>query len=77
MKTVGTYEAKNRLSELIAKAERGEVTIITRNGQPVAQIAPYSHDAAKATAALERIKSYKLDGRGLDLRELIESGRRY
>lgn len=77
MDTVGTYEAKNRLSELIAKAERGEVTIITRNGQPVAQIAPYGRDVPKARAALERIASYGLDGRDLDLRELIESGRRY
>lgn len=77
METVGAYEAKDRLSELIVKAERGETTIITRNGQPVAQIGPYTRDVSKAEAALERIRSYGLDGRGLDYRELVESGRRY
>lgn len=37
---VGTYEAKARLSELIDKAEAGEVVVITRHGRPVARIVP-------------------------------------
>lgn len=31
-------EAKNKFSELIARAENGEEVIITRHGQPVARI---------------------------------------
>lgn len=66
-----------RLPELLARAERGEATIVTRNGVPIAQIVPYQRDVAKAQAALARIRSYGLDGTGLDLRELIESARRF
>ena len=41
MASVNTKEGKNRFNELVRKAENGEVTTITRNGQPVATIAPY------------------------------------
>jgi prevent-host-death family protein len=37
---VSTAEAKNRLTELIRKVERGERVTITRHGKPVAQIGP-------------------------------------
>lgn len=40
METVGLFEAKTHLSELIARAERGEETIITRHNKPVAKIVP-------------------------------------
>jgi prevent-host-death family protein len=38
--TVSTAEAKNRLTELLRLAERGESVIITRHGRPVAQLGP-------------------------------------
>ena len=31
-------ETKNRLSELVARAEKGEEVVITRHGRPVAKI---------------------------------------
>jgi prevent-host-death family protein len=37
---VSIAEAKNRLPQLIRAVEEGEHIIITRNGKPVAQIAP-------------------------------------
>jgi prevent-host-death family protein len=38
---MSTAEAKNRLSELIRRAEKhGETIVITRHGKPVAQIVP-------------------------------------
>jgi prevent-host-death family protein len=38
---VTTGEAKNRLSELIRRAEKnGETIVITRHGKPVAQLVP-------------------------------------
>jgi prevent-host-death family protein len=40
METVGLFEAKTHLSELIARAERGHETIITRHNKPVAKIVP-------------------------------------
>ena len=37
---VSIVEAKNRLTQLIRAVEQGESVVITRNGKPVAQIAP-------------------------------------
>ena len=37
---VSTAEAKNRLTQLIRKAEQGERIVITRHGRPVAQLGP-------------------------------------
>ena len=44
MNTVSIGEARRRLSRIVGAAERGEVTIITRHGRPVAKIV--SADAA-------------------------------
>ena len=38
--TVGAYEAKTKFSELIARAEKGESFVVTKNGRPVAEIKP-------------------------------------
>lgn len=40
METVGLFEAKTHLSELIARAERGEEVVITRHNKPVAKLVP-------------------------------------
>ncbi|MBR0554986.1 type II toxin-antitoxin system prevent-host-death family antitoxin [Ciceribacter sp. L1K23] len=40
MTTVNVAHAKARLSELINKAERGEITEIERHGKPVARLVP-------------------------------------
>jgi len=40
--TLGVYDAKARFSELIDRAERGEETVVTRHGRPVARVAPLS-----------------------------------
>ena len=37
---VSIAEAKNRLTQLIRAVEEGESIVITRNGKPVAQLAP-------------------------------------
>lgn len=37
---VSVAEAKNRLTQLIRAVENGESVVITRNGHPVAQLAP-------------------------------------
>lgn len=40
-KTIGTYEAKTRFSEVIREVSAGERYIVTRNGEKVAEIIPY------------------------------------
>jgi prevent-host-death family protein len=40
MLTVNVQEAKTRLSELLARVERGEDVVIARAGKPVAHLSP-------------------------------------
>ena len=80
MDRVVVFEAKARLSELIARAERGQETTITRSGKIVARLVP----AAKAqrknpnAAVIDRITAFsrtlKVKGR-VSIRDLIEDGR--
>lgn len=55
---IGSFEAKNRFSELLVRAERGEEVIVTRRGKPVARIVPFAggHDREKARAAAFRLR---------------------
>ncbi|QBK31615.1 type II toxin-antitoxin system Phd/YefM family antitoxin [Roseitalea porphyridii] len=80
MERVGTYDARNRLSELIDMAERGEEVIITRHGKPVAKLVKAEADddqVRRAEAAVQWI----FDNRGdnslgdLSVKDLIEEGR--
>jgi prevent-host-death family protein len=61
MSEVGLFDAKNRLSELVDRAERGEETVITRRGKAVAKLVPVSTLTAsnieQARAAAERIRA--------------------
>jgi len=40
MSTFSVAHAKAHLSELLERAEKGEEVVITRRGEPVAQLAP-------------------------------------
>lgn len=81
MTTVGIFEAKNRLSELVERAARGEEIVITRRGQEVARLVPpRERDRTEQARALaQRIRSSRAGwrlGGGLSIRELIDEGRR-
>ncbi len=53
MKEVAVYEAKTRLSELLAEVERGEQVTITRRGQPIARLVGVA-DTTRAAAVGQR-----------------------
>ena len=40
MHTVGSYEAKTHLPQLLERVEHGETITITRHGKPVARLVP-------------------------------------
>ena len=40
MNSVGAFEAKTKLSELLDRVERGEEIVITRRGKPAARLVP-------------------------------------
>jgi antitoxin (DNA-binding transcriptional repressor) of toxin-antitoxin stability system len=78
MSTIGAYEAKTRLSDLLDRAERGERIVITRNGRPSAVLqfagSPRREDLPEVIAALLAFRK----GRRLESGELcsmIEEGR--
>jgi len=52
---VNIGEAKDRLSQLIAAAERGEEVTIARAGVPAVRITPIDADAAKRELAARRL----------------------
>ena len=81
MTTVGIFEAKNRLSELVERAARGEEIVITRRGEQVARLMPPETPNAQgqARALAERIRRSRAQhglGGGISVREMIEEGRR-
>ncbi len=79
MRTVGAFEAKTHLSQLLDEVARGERIAITRHGVPVALLVPArpaEQDVDSIITALRRVTSgLRLDG--LKPRDLIEEGRRW
>jgi prevent-host-death family protein len=55
---IGSSKAKNRLSELLDRAERGEDIVITRRGHPIAKLVRVDHDRDRdrAREAARRIR---------------------
>lgn len=82
MKEVAVFEAKTRLSELLAEVERGEQVTITRRGRPIARLVSVSsakrgvgqrQSVAATFAAMKRNrKGVVLEGH---IKDLIGEGR--
>ena len=85
MTTVGSFEAKTKLAELLDKVEGGETVTITRRGKAVARLVPAGPDEnerARRRALIEEIKRWRVGkdkgaGPGTTIPELIKAGRRY
>lgn len=81
MKTIAVYEAKNRLSEVLAAVEHGEEYVVTRRGTVIARIVPARQvDPAfmdEAEALITRIKESRQGSilTDAEYREAIEEGR--
>jgi prevent-host-death family protein len=78
--TVGAYEAKTHLSELLEKVEAGEEITITKHGAPVAKLVPVKKEVRpeERVAAIDRIQKLAtgLSLGGLKVKDLIRQGRR-
>lgn len=82
--TVGAFDAKTRLSELLDRVEAGEVIVITRHGSPIATLQPYDEavDAKRVRDAIGGLLDLRARvlsaGPGLslaDIRAAVEDGR--
>jgi prevent-host-death family protein len=78
MRKVGLFEAKQKLSELVERASRGERIGITRRGKLAAQIVPAQEDVdlKEIFEGMERIRKRAKPLRGVTIKDLIEEGRR-
>jgi prevent-host-death family protein len=81
MASVGAFEAKTHLSDLLDRVARGEKITITRHGIPAALLIPVEEKEAKLAhreivegmrALRKRVKSGKMS-----VREMVKEGRRF
>jgi prevent-host-death family protein len=83
--TVGSFEAKTKLAELLDRVEAGETVTITRHGKAVAKLVPASADESERARKRALIEDIKRKRSGWDrgakpgttIEELIKAGRRY
>ena len=79
MREIGSFEAKNKLSELLEQVEHGAEVIITRRGRAVAKLVPagpgFDRNKAMRAASGLREASKGVMLRGLKIKELINEGR--
>ena len=85
MITVGSFEAKTKLAELLDRVEAGETVTITRRGKAVAKLVPAIADEAERARRRALIDEIKRRRAGWDrgakpgstIAELIKAGRRF
>jgi prevent-host-death family protein len=79
MESVGSFEAKTHLPQLLQRVAEGEEIIITKHGRPVARLVPpegaeSAPDVRAAVAAMKQFRKGRSVG-GLSIRDMIEEGR--
>ncbi|HLJ96198.1 MAG TPA: type II toxin-antitoxin system prevent-host-death family antitoxin [Gemmataceae bacterium] len=81
MTSIGFYEARTHLSELLDQVARGKKVLITRRGKPAALLSPPPVEAEKdvrqVIRQMKELRRGNILGKGLSVRDLIEEGRRY
>ena len=78
MKTVGAFEAKTHLSQLLEEVEQGEEVLITRHGRAVARLLPLKlNQAEQRLKAIEQLRQFRTGKRleGLSIQHLRDEGR--
>ena len=82
MMTLGFYEARTHLSELLDQLAKGKKVLITRRGKPAAVIVPPARESHRDVRQVVKQMLAFREGEGpalggqLSIRELIEEGRR-
>lgn len=73
MESIGAFDAKTRLSELLDRASKGESFQITKHGRTVGKLVPpdSARDQRVIAEAVARLKSFRGSFQGLSLEELI------
>lgn len=82
METIGSFEARTHLPQLLERVAQGEEFTITRHGKPVARLVPAvpARPRADVRQVIEELKAFSKGntlGAGVTVRDLIEEGRRF
>ncbi|MGD0769557.1 MAG: type II toxin-antitoxin system prevent-host-death family antitoxin [Tepidisphaeraceae bacterium] len=74
METIGSFEAKTRLSELLERTQRGEAFQITKHGRPVGKLIPpdTARDPEVVAQAVQRLKKMRGLFRGMTKEEFLD-----
>lgn len=73
MQSIGSYEAKTRLPELLRQVAQGEEFTITRRGVPVARIVGVEDSVEDLRAIIERMKAARAQRPSIPVRELLDA----
>jgi prevent-host-death family protein len=78
MKEVGLFEAKQKLSEIVERAAKGERIGITRRGKLAAVLGPAEGeiDMDAIFASMDRIRAKSKKPKHLSIQELRDEGRK-
>ena len=81
MNSVGAFEAKTHLSELLDRVREGEKITITRHGVPAAMLVPVKETESKLThrevAEGMRALRRRIKPDSMSVREMVNQGRRF
>jgi prevent-host-death family protein len=81
MDSVGAFEAKTHLSELLDRVSQGETITITRHGVPAAMLVPVEETGSKPThqEVVEGMRALRkrIEPDSMSVREMVHEGRRF
>lgn len=78
MTKVGAFEAKTHLPKLLERVQQGERIVITKHGQPIAELIPFrERNTEDIRRAIDRLRAFQKhhDLGGMTIKSLIEEGR--
>ena len=78
--TVGTFEAKTHLSQLLDEVQNGNEVTITKRGRPIARLIPYKKNkkGESVKKILESFNAIRESVKGeVNIKSYIVEGRKY
>ena len=69
--TIGAFEAKTHLPQLLERVARGESLTITKHGKPVARLVPVDSNRKQAREAAARIVERRQNIKRAPLQQLL------
>ena len=77
-KTVGAFDAKTHLSEILEKVQKGLEFTITKHGKPIAKIVPIKNKQNDLDYILKEFENIRKSVKGkVNIKSYINEGRKY